>query len=348
MHNTAISFDSVLEQYAGVPVLVTGASGFIGRWVAHFLTLAGAELYLPTRDSAAAKTIFTEYKIKGKIFKLDLLDTSRLQRTIDEIGPVVTFNLAGYGIDRSEFSKDLSRRINSLLPEYLCEAIAETKAPAAWTGARLVHTGTAMEYGAVAGDLREDSDTCPTSLYGSTKLAGTAAVSSVCKRKTFSALTARLFSVYGPGESSQRLLPSLIDAASNQSGRIELTAGLHRRDFVYVEDVAEALLRLGLSETTPGEVVNVATGTLLPVRSFAEMATKILGMQKDRLSFGALSTRPEEMNHDPVNINRLVEKTGWRPTTNLNEGLWKTLTKLRIDRTAPSGAGVREAACELF
>ena len=348
MHHTETSIDRVLAQYAGVPVLVTGASGFIGRWVAHFLTRAGAELYLPTRSSAAAKKIFDEYKIEGKLFKLDLLDTDRLQRTIEEIAPAVTFNLAGYGVNRLEVSEDLSHEINTRLPEQLCDAIAETKAPGSWQGARLVHTGSAMEYGAVTGDLREDSFKCPTSLYGRTKLAGTEAVISVCQRKELAAITARLFSVYGPGESAPRLLPTLIRAAAERSGRIELTAGLHKRDFVYVEDVAEALLRLGVSEFPPGEVVNVATGTLMPVRSFAATASRVLGMTSDRLSFGALGTRPEEMDHEPVNIGRLIELTGWRPGTNLNEGIWKTLTNLRIDATVPSRAQAQEAVCELF
>ena len=329
-------------------MLVTGASGFVGRWVAHFLTRAGAELYLPARDCAAAKKTFLEYDIEGKIFKADLLDTDRFQRSIGEIAPVVTFNLAGYGVDRSERSEQLAYQINTLLPEKICQAVAEIKAHDKWRGPRLVHAGTAMEYGAMSGDLREDSPTRATTLYGRSKLAGTEAVVSVCTRKSLAAVTARLFAIYGPGESTERLLPTLIAAAAKRAGHIELTAGRHKRDFTYVEDVAGALLRLGVSDCQPGDIVNVATGTLTPVRSFVQAASKLLGITEDRLSFGSLTTRPEEMDHDPVNIGRLLELTGWRPETNLNDGLRRTLTERRTGEAGRSSGQTRREVCELF
>jgi UDP-glucose 4-epimerase len=205
-----------------------------------------------------------------------------------------------------------------------------------------------MEYGAVKGDLREDGATHPTSLYGKSKLGGTEAVVSFCKRKDLGAITARLFGVYGPGESAERLLPTLIAAASNKAGRIELTAGLHKRDFTYVEDVAEALLRLGLSDCRSGEVVNVATGTLTTIRAFVETAAKIFGIAEDRLDFGALETRAEEMNHDPVNVARLFELTGWKLETDLNEGLRRAMPIRRSSGTLRPSMKARKAVCELF
>ena len=348
MQNTTTSFSGVLEQYAGVPVIVVGASGFIGRWVAHFLTRAGAELYLPARDCTAAKKTFLEYGVEGKIFKADLLDTDRFLRSIEEIGPAITFNLAGYGVDRSEQSERLADQINTMLPERICETIAEIKECGAWLGPRLVHAGTAMEYGSVTGDLREDSATQPTTLYGRSKLAGTKAMVSACTNRSLAAVTARLFAIYGPGESTERLLPTLIGSASTKAGHIELTPGLHKRDFTYIEDAAEALLRLGVSHCLPGDVVNVATGTLTPVRSFIQTASRILGITEDRLSFGSIGTRPEEMDHDPVNIDRLFELTRWKPGTNINDGIRRTLSGRRTKETDRSSAHLRREVCELF
>jgi nucleoside-diphosphate-sugar epimerase len=329
-------------------VLVTGASGFIGRWVARLLTSAGAELYLPVRDCAAASSTFAEYEIRGKIFKLDLLDFDRLQRSIGEICPAITFNLAGYGIDRSEQSEQAAHDINAVLPEKLCEAVARAHEHESWQGSRLVHAGTAMEYGAITGDLREDSVTQPTSLYGRSKLAGTEAVVSFCENKPLRGVTARLFGVYGPGESPVRLLPTLIAAASIEADRIELTAGLHKRDLTYVEDVAEALLRIGVSDAPAGDVVNVATGTLTSIRSFVETAAKVLGLSEHRLDFGALETRAEEMAHDPVNIGRLFELTGWKPGTGLEDGILRTLRRRQDPESFRPSAKAQEAICGLF
>jgi UDP-glucose 4-epimerase len=341
------SISSVLGEYAGLPVLVLGASGFVGRWVARILTHAGARLYLPARDCAAAKRTFTEFGIEGELLKLNLLETGITTRLISEINPAITFNLAGYGIDRSETSDDLAFAINARLPEMVCEAMSLTSVPG-WSGQRIVHAGTAMEYGSTGGDLKEDSPTRPASLYGKSKLAGTEAVSSTCRQISLPGVTARLFGIYGPGESSARLLPSLI-ADSKGSSPIALTAGLHKRDFTYVEDVAEGLVRLGVASCQPGDVVNVATGTLTSIRSFVGVAARGLGIGDDRLRFGALPTRPEEMQHDPVNCERLVELTGWRPPTGLLSGIRKTIDFRQSDKApTKSGARLNQVLCELF
>ena len=116
--------------------------------------------------------------------------------------------------------------------------------------------------------------------------------------KVLRGVTARLFTVYGPGETPERLLPSLIQAA--KAGRPQrLTSGHQKRDFTYVEDAAEGLLRLGQSSAEPGAVINLATGRLTPVRGLVRIAADVLNIPAENLEFGALSDRPEEMSHSP-------------------------------------------------
>jgi len=100
---------------------------------------------------------------------------------------------------------------------------------------------------------------------------------------------------------------------------------LHQRDFVYVEDVADGLLMLGMTATPLGSVVNIATGKLTTIKEFAETAAEILGMDHDRLKFGALPTREEEMEHKPVSIRKLVQLSGWVPQADIASGVRKTL-----------------------
>jgi dTDP-glucose 4,6-dehydratase len=137
-------------------------------------------------------------------------------------------------------------------------------------------------------------------------------------------LTARLFTVYGPGEHSGRLLPSLLETAMS-GNPLKLTAGSQQRDFTYVEDVAEGLLRLGLCQAKPGEIVNLATGKLTSVRHFAETAARILQIPSQALNFGQLPTRTEEMAHSEVSVERMRHLIGWVPTTEIAKGIRKTL-----------------------
>jgi nucleoside-diphosphate-sugar epimerase len=119
------------------------------------------------------------------------------------------------------------------------------------------------------------------------------------------------------------LLPSLLRAAETGTP-VRLTHGTQARDFTYVGDEAEGLVRLGLHASTKETVVNLATGRLTRVRAFAEIAARVLGVDSELLLFGALPTRAGEMEHGPVTIERLWRLCGWVPLTAVPEGIRRT------------------------
>ena len=96
-----------------------------------------------------------------------------------------------------------------------------------------------------------------------------------------------------------------------------------------MDDVAHGLLLLGLQPEPLAEgALNLATGALTAVRDFALTAGKAFGIPEERMKFGALSTRPEEMAHDPVSVRRLAELVGWWPPTGIEEGARRTAEEL--------------------
>jgi len=237
-------------RYRGTRVVVLGATGFIGRWLAHMLHEQGARLCLVVRDQTLAEEVFCSFGVRGVIVTGDLVHPEAVRELLQQHRPVVTFNLAGYGVDRSERDESPAYQVNAHLVTALCKAVAERRDPD-WPGQDLVHVGSALEYGTIRGDLREDSIPRPTTLYGRSKLAGTRALTSCCTSYGIKGLTARLFTVYGPGEHLGRLLPLLLETART-GHTLELTGGLQRRDFTFVRDVAEGLLRLGLARGATG------------------------------------------------------------------------------------------------
>jgi nucleoside-diphosphate-sugar epimerase len=313
------------ERYEGVPVLVLGAAGFIGRWVARALTDQRAELFLGVRQVSTAAETLDRVDARGELIACDLEEPANVRSLIDRVRPAVVFNLAGYGVDPTERTPEIAELINARLVEHLAGAVASHEAQG-WTGQRVVHVGSALEYGTAGGNLSEDSSPEPTTVYGRSKLAGTLALQAICRSRGLRGVTARLFTVYGAGEHSSRLLPTLLKAR-HSDGPIDLTDGRQERDFTYVEDVADGLLRLGLSPAPPGAVVNLATGRLTPVRSFVETAADVLGLARPRLRFGALATRSEEMHHDAVTIDRLARMTSWQPSTSIDAGIARASTR---------------------
>jgi nucleoside-diphosphate-sugar epimerase len=303
---------------------VLGAKGFIGRWVAHALTAAGAKRVLVDRDVHRVKEICNAYDIRGKFFAVDIVAPGALKQLIREARPDIVFNLAGYGVNPAERDTSLAEALNTKLVAEIARVVAALPATD-WPGQRFVHVGSAAEYGNVDGPVTESSPENPHSLYGETKLAGTRALAAAVDSRGLRAMCARLFTVYGPGEIAGRLLPSLMDAARTKKV-LQLTAGEQQRDFVYVGEVAEALLRLGCIAGAAPSVVNVATGTLATVRAFVECAADLLRLEPGQLQFGAIPYRGDELYQGPVSTQLLEQCTQWKPAMTVRDGIRETIS----------------------
>lgn len=310
------------ESYRDARVLVLGGGGFIGTWVAATLANAGADVTVSARNPEAARSALARHGVGCEVRAFDLAHAGEAARLLQALKPSIVFNLAGYGVDPSERDEALATRLN-------CELVAElaehVQPQSSWRGQALVHAGSALEFGAQRGDLADPWSCTPTTLYGRTKLAGSEALRDVTRRRGVRALTARLFTVYGPGEHASRLLPTLM-AAAKSDAPIPLTAGTQQRDFTYVGDVAHGLLRLGLLHAALSErALNLATGRLTAVREFVRAAAEILSIAPERLCFGKVPTRVEEMSHLPVSIAALERALSWKPSTSIREGLHEAL-----------------------
>lgn len=304
-------------------MLLFGASGFIGRWVARALSQHGADLALAVRSPADFAPIQRRWGIQGRVLPIDLAVPGSGASVVATLRPAVVFNLAGYGVDRAERDAALTHRMNRDLPAELAEALGRHRGHAGWSGARLVHAGSALEYGSLPGVADEAGAAEPHTLYGRSKLEGTQAVLDAAARAGLPSVVARLFTVYGPGEHEGRLLPVLL-AAARTGGDVALSAGTQCRDFAYVQDVAEGLLRLALADAGAGVCANLATGALRSVREFAEIAAGALGIPDSRLRFGQEPVRADEMALAGVKIDRLLALTAWKPTLSIDQGVRAT------------------------
>ena len=316
------SFSHLLENYRNVRTLVLGANGFIGRWVGRLLAQAGSVLTLAVRNPMEAVEIFSAYQVYGHPYQIDLGDFRQVERLISDVKPAIIFNLAGYGVDPEECDEKLAYQINAELPSTICQILMDHR-DVSWTGQAIVHAGTAAEYGRASGDLNEKTLPEPFLLYGMSKLKGTLQLKESCEALKLPGLTARLFTVYGPGEHAGRLFPSL-QAVANSRKPLPLTSGFQKRDFTYVSEVAEGLLRLGLAEPLAGDWVNLATGKLNTIRDFVGVVAREYAIPRELLIFSAIPTREDEMHHDPVSVRRLKEWITWKPSMDIKAGVCDT------------------------
>ena len=289
-------------------VIVTGATGFIGRHALAPLADRGFEVHaVSTRPRAdhAARVTWQQ---------ADLLHPADVARLMDAVRPTHLLHFAWFAVPGQFWTS----------PEnlgWVQASIELVRAFDAAGGGRVVAAGSCAEYGACGTDCDERHTVlAPATLYGGCKHAFHVVLERFAEGR-FSAAWGRIFHLYGPGEHPDRLVPSVVRALLD--GRPALcTAGTQIRDFLHVADVAAAFVHL-LDGSVCGPV-NVASGDRVSV---ADVVTGI-GRLLDRESLIELGARPTPA-HDPprltADICRLRDEVGWLPSISLDRGLSQTI-----------------------
>jgi nucleoside-diphosphate-sugar epimerase len=146
-------------------------------------------------------------------------------------------------------------------------------------------------------------------------------------------VTLRIFSPYGPGDHERRLIPYLVH--SFLSGEApKMTTGKQQWDFVYVEDIVEAYVKVLRKQSFPTkhEVFNIGSGEAVSIREIALRLKEIL--QSDLTPvWGAVAHRENELWHVCADIQKAQTVLGWRPQTKiLDDGLKRTVESLKNPR----------------
>jgi nucleoside-diphosphate-sugar epimerase len=152
----------------------------------------------------------------------------------------------------------------------------------------------------------------------------------VDERGAFARRLLRLFKVYGAGESPHRFLPALVSGLSKRE-RVAISAGTQILDFVYIDDVVEAMLRADAHGREKGGIAtwNVATGQGHSVRDFAERVAIAMNADPSMLGFGAIAMRRDDEPWLVGSPDLLRAELGWQPSIGLDEGVRAAVAVLR-------------------
>ena len=300
-----------------MPVLVTGALGFIGSHLVRRLVREGARVTaLVFPDCPRTRLLDIEDKIR--IYPVDICDVATLVMMMEEIKPRKIFHLAGItSVDRSPSKLDRTLAVNLGGTLNLFRALARIEYDA------LVCTCTAEAYGQNQPPFREEMALDPQSPYSLSKAAATLACKTWSNSFGARATILRLFLVYGPGQEEGRFLPQLIKSGLTQQP-LRMTSGEQTREYTYIDDVIDSFLLAAEKGRGRGEVINIGTGREISLRDLVTMVGNILGRPVVR-SGEPLPYRKNEIWRIIGDHSRAAEELKWHAATDLEIGLEKTI-----------------------
>ena len=304
-------------------ILVTGADGFVGSHLARKLAEDGQEVYGAVRRAEPLRRIGDLFSVTK--VKVDLLDEEEVRKAVSEVQPEMAFHLAWYTVPGKFWHAPENLDCVSMTLS-LARALAESGCR------RLVAAGTCAEYDWAGETFDEEAPTRPHTLYGVCKNAARNVLNAYCEEAGMSFAWPRLFSIYGPEEAEDRLVPYIINRLL-RGETAELTHGRQVRDLLYVGDLAEALAILGRSSLQGP--VNIGSGQPVTLRAVAEEIARLLDLvPSEVLRFGARPASSAEPLSLVPDTRKLLEGTGWRPAHSLTEGLTKAVESWSQSREA--------------
>ena len=291
-------------------VLVTGATGFVGRHSLPRLLESGYEVHAvggQRSPEAPSRDIVWH--------RANLLEPGEIASLVGKVQPTHLLHFAWYAVPGKYWTA----------PENLAWVRATVNLMQVFSdhgGRRAVMAGSCAEYDWKFDYCSELFTPCrPATLYGACKHGTQILLDAWSKQTGISSAWGRIFFLYGPGEYPSRLIPSVIDSLL-RGEPARCTHGNQIRDFMYVEDVAAAFA--GLLDSDVRGVINIASGIALPLKKVIYTVADYLN-KRYLVQLDAIPTPDGEPSVLIADIGRLRDEVKFRPRFDLKTGIDMTV-----------------------
>lgn len=299
--------------------IVTGATGFLGRWLVQELLGQGIAVTAVIRDSSCASSVLPADS-NLTLVECDMSQYAKLPELLSDVEGSTFFHLAWAGVsgnDRTDLNVQLSN---------VCASTDAAKAAVELGCAAFVGLGTIMEAESVA--VTAEDGLCPGAgfIYGAAKAMAHLQTKIVCGQNQLPHLWAILTNAYGEGETSPRLINSTLRNIFH-GAPLRFSAGTQRYDFIYVQDAVRALIDIARAGKPYCSYV-IGSGESAPLRTFIERLGRTLAPDQPLL-FGDIPYAGPFLPEEAFSIAKLVKDTGFRPQVSFEDGVRRTMDWLK-------------------
>tara|TARA_B110001450_G_scaffold249997_1_gene268068 strand:+ start:506 stop:1432 length:927 start_codon:yes stop_codon:yes gene_type:complete len=292
-------------------ILITGGTGFIGFHLAKkCLKLNWSVTSLSTKKP----------KINRRLSKVKYLisDISNKKKLLKSIKPNFydyVVNLAGY-VDHSNKKKTMESHFKGC--KNLSLLFLNSKIE------KFIQIGSSIEYGKKKSPQIESkiNNQKTFSVYGNAKLQSTKFLLNLNKNYNFPMTVLRLYLVYGPAQDNNRVVPITIFNAI-QNNNFDCSNGTQLRDFLFIDDLIDAIIKSLKNDKSTGEIINLGTGKPIKIKDLITKICNLVG--SGRPEFGKVKLRKDEIKKLYPKILKSKKLLNWKPKISIEKGLKKTI-----------------------
>lgn len=306
----------------GLKIMVTGAGGFIGSHLSDRLAPLARELVLLDDFSVGCRENLAE--VEGRpnvqIVEADITDLAAMREHMKGIDLV--FHLAVSCLRTSLGDPHRSHEVNAGGTLNTCLAAHEHRVK------RFVYISSSEIYGtAKTAPMTELHPARPLTVYGASKLAGEDYALAFWHTHKMPVSIVRPFNTYGPREphagARAEVIPRFILRLLRGQSPIVYGSGAQTRDFTFVDDTVEGIVRAGACDALVGDIVNVAFGREVSIARIAELVAARL--ERPEISAENAEPRPGDVDRHFANIDKARSLFDYAPQVPLEEGLARTI-----------------------
>lgn len=291
-------------------IFITGGTGFIGKFVVKELDNQRNNLLLLVRNTNHLTNSQNISFVKGNLASL-----GNWEKTLEAFKPQAAIHLAWEGIpDYGSQNSIKNLKYGLSLIELLAKLNCQT----------ILVTGSLWEYGQQRGELSEDMYSKPFNAFTAAKNSLYLLGRELARENNITFIWTRLFNVYGPGQKSTSVIPYLINCA-RQGKEMEIRNPNNKNDFIYVEDVADAISEI-LLKCKKSEIFNIGSGKLISVQDIID---KIFNVFHSKQKYKKTQQKQTDALADfYADISKIKKETGWHPKIDIDEGLKRTINSM--------------------
>lgn len=307
-------------------VVLTGATGFLGRNMAAALCAEGFCVYAVIRPDSRNTALLPKHENIIPVFvPLTEILSSNALRNVPLDG---FFHFAWPGVNRAQIGDPAIHRQAAMDSEAVLESAVQMHCT------KFVFAGSRSEYGIQEGAFCEDAVCEPNSPYGIAKLNFANRAREICKSNGIRLIHARIFSVYGPDDHPWSLIYSSVRGMLKNEP-LRFSAGTHYWNFMYISDMTDLLLtiyrqadRIGASDNG---IFNIATDDIRRIRDFINEMYEVTG-SASVLDFGGFQQAAESAISVIPDTSKVKNMFGWKPQTVFSDGIRKIIASMENEQ----------------